>query len=194
MLSWVWLKLAKPRVDFETGSIYINKLHALGPKLEPLLTENLPAALQLTENSPMTASAAAFEEQAKAAKLAAATMPLSKGAAAAAPQIFQQFAETPPAAVHIESEVEPPAVQVSVIGAKQMHKTLKENNEVTALLFVGAVEVQAAAGETPPIHPSLKGLVGQFQDSVLTSALKKGVPNSKLTHKIELVDGSDPPG
>ena len=29
---------------------------------------------------------------------------------------------------------------------------------------------------------------------MLTTELKKGVPNSKLKHKIELTEGSDPPG
>ena len=96
--------------------------------------------------------------------------------------------------VHLKPAVEPPAVHVTVVGAKAMHKTLKGSNELTALLFVGAAEEQAAVGGATPVHPALKGLVGQFQDSVLTSELKKGVPNSKLTHKIDLVDGSDPPG
>ena len=44
------------------------------------------------------------------------------------------------------------------------------------------------------VHPALKELINQFQDSVLTKELKKGVPQSKLTHKIDLIDGSDPPG
>ncbi len=180
ILGKPWLKAAKPSVDFETGSVYVNRRHALGPKLEPS---------PLTENPPVTAPAAT----AQAKTVATAAMPLLKDQTAA-PQAFQQIAETPPAAVHIEPKVEPPAVQVSVIGAKQMHKTLKGENEVTALLFVGAAEAQAVAGETPPIHPALKGLVSQFQDSVLTSELKKGVPNSKLTHKIELIDGSEVPG
>ena len=165
ILGKPWLKAAKPSVDFETGSVYVNRRHALGPKLEPS---------PLTENPPVTAPAAT----AQAKTVATAVTPLLKDQTAA-PQAFQQIAETPPAAVHIEPKVEPPAVQVSVIGAKQMHKTLKGENEVTALLFVGAAEVQAVAGETPPIHPALKGLVSQFQDSVLTSELKKGVPNSK---------------
>ena len=66
---------------------------------------------------------------------------------------------------------------------------------MTALLFVGAADDEVAVeGVTTPIHPALKELVDQFKDSVLTSELKNGVPNSKLTHKIELVDGSDPPG
>lgn len=85
-------------------------------------------------------------------------------------------------------------MHVSVVGAKAMHKTLKVDNELTALLFVGAADDQAALGGVTPVHPALKGLVNQFQDSVLTSELKKGVPESKLTHKIDLVDGSDPPG
>ena len=55
---------------------------------------------------------------------------------------------------------------------------------------------EAGGGEASgaPTHPALKELVGQFQDTVLASELKKGVPNSKLTHKIELIEGSDPPG
>ena len=49
ILGKPWLKAAKPRVDFETGSVYVNKRHAFGPKLEPLPS---------TENPPVTASVA----------------------------------------------------------------------------------------------------------------------------------------
>ena len=45
-----------------------------------------------------------------------------------------------------------------------MHKTLKGSNEVTALLFVGAAEDEAAVRGVAPIHPALKGLVSQFED------------------------------
>ena len=98
----------------------MNKRHALGPKLEssPLI-EIPPAAAGLT--------------QAKAAKTTtlgvAATTTMSR-VAASMPQEFQCFAETPPAVVHVKPVVKPPAVQVSVIGAKAMHKTLKGSNEV----------------------------------------------------------------
>ena len=49
ILGKPWLKAAKPKIDFETGSIYLNKLHALGPKAEiPPAMENSPAAAILT--------------------------------------------------------------------------------------------------------------------------------------------------
>ena len=49
ILGKPWLKAAKPNIDFETGSIYLNKLHALGPSAEiPLATESSPAAAIVT--------------------------------------------------------------------------------------------------------------------------------------------------
>ena len=32
ILGKPWLRAAKPKIDFGTGSIYVNRLHALGPK------------------------------------------------------------------------------------------------------------------------------------------------------------------
>ena len=43
--------------------------------------------------------------------------------------------------------MEPPvAVQVTVVRAKAMHKVLKGSNEMTALMFVEAAELEAAVG------------------------------------------------
>ena len=73
--------------------------------------------------------------------------------------------------VFVKPALEPPAAAVTVtfVGAKAIHKVLKGSNEMTALLFVGAADDEAVVGGAPPIHPALKGLVGQFKDSVLTS-------------------------
>ena len=180
ILGKTWLKEAKPTIDFESGAVRVNGLHALGPKLEsPLVTP---------------VSATDLLALATILAMAVATSTVTSEKSASIPSEFQQFAGTPPVSVYVKSPVEPPAVHVSVVGAKAMHKTLKVDNELTALLFVGAADDQAALGGVTPVHPALKGLVNQFQDSVLTSELKKGVPESKLTHKIDLVDGSDPPG
>ena len=52
ILGKPWLRDAKPMIDFENGSIYLNILHALGPKSEiPPLSppmESSPAAAILT--------------------------------------------------------------------------------------------------------------------------------------------------
>ena len=121
-----------------------------------------------------------------ATRAGAVTTTTAGGSASLLPE-FPQIAEKPPAVVEAKIPTEPPVpVQVTVVGAKSMHKVLKGSNEMTTLLFVGAADDEAAVGEaTTPIHPALKGLVSQFKDSVLTSELKNGVPNSKLTHKIE---------
>ena len=96
---------------------------------------------------------------------AVATATVTSGKSASIPVEFQQFAGTPPAAVYVKPAVEPPAVHVTVVGAKAMHKTLKENsNELTALFFVGTADDQAASGGATSVHPALKGLVSQFQD------------------------------
>ena len=75
---------------------------------------------------------------------AVATATVTSGRAASTPPEFQQLVETPPAVVHVKPAVEPPAVHFTVVGAKAMHKTLKGNNELTALLFVEAAEDQYA--------------------------------------------------
>ena len=79
-----------------------------------------------------------------------------------------------------------------------MHKVLKESsNEATALLFVSATADQDTTvsnhGE-PEVNPAMKALVDQFRASVLSGELKKGVPNSKISHKIELTEGAQIPG
>ncbi len=40
----------------------------------------------------------------------------------------------------------------------------------------------------------MKTLVDQFRGSVLANKLRKGVPNSKIAHKIELTEGAQIPG
>ena len=181
ILEKAWLKETKPTIDFESGAVQVNGLHALDPKAESL--------------SPTPISATDLLALATILATAVATSAITPGKSTSIPLEFQQFAGgIPPASVYVKPAVEPPAVYVSVVGAKAMHKTLKGNNELTALLFVGAADDQAASGGATPVHPALKWLVSQFQDSVLTSELRKGVPESKLTHKIDLVDRSDPPG
>ena len=69
--------------------------------------------------------------------MAVAMSTVTSEKSASIPSEFQQFAGTPPVSVYVKSPVEPPAVHVSVVGAKAMHKTLKVDNELTALLFVG---------------------------------------------------------
>ena len=89
-------------------------------------------------------------------------------------------------------------IAINVIGAKAMHKLLKGSNEATSLLFVSATSDQ----ETPSggddkaskVNPAMKSLVDQFRGSVLADELKKGVPNSKIAHKIKLTEGADIPG
>ena len=87
---------------------------------------------------------------------------------------------------------------VGVIGAKAMHKLLKNNNEATSLLFVSESPDQEAAtiGKegAPEVNPAMKALVDQFRGSVLADELKKGVPKSKIKHKIELKEGAQIPG
>ena len=91
-----------------------------------------------------------------------------------------------------------PKIAINVIGAKAMHKVLKESsNEATALLFVSATSDQDTTvsnhGESE-VNPAMKALVDQFRGSVLSGELKKGIPSSKISHKIELTEGAQIPG
>ena len=131
--------------------------------------ESSPAAAILTLATMLANVVAATTP---AARAGAVTTTTSGGAASTSPE-FQPIAETPPAVVHVKPAVEPPAVQVTVVGAKAMHKTLKGSNEVTALLFVGAAEDEAAVKGVAPIHPALKGLVSQFEDSVFDERIEE---------------------
>ena len=59
ILGKPWLRAAKPKIDFETGSIYVNRLHALGPKANtPPMMESSPAATILTLASLLATSVA----------------------------------------------------------------------------------------------------------------------------------------
>ena len=111
ILGKPWLRAAKPKIDFETGSIYINRLHALGPKAEtPPTMESSPAAAILTLASLLaTAVATAMP----ATRAGAVTTTTAGGSASLLPE-FQQIAEKPPAVVEAKIPTEPPVtVQVS---------------------------------------------------------------------------------
>ena len=185
ILGKTWLKEAKPTIDFETGSVYVNRVHALGPKVEI-------SSLQLAPVATTSVAASILTLATILASVVATTTTLPNPIPTTLPSNpAQDLPKQPP-------KVEDTPVYVAVVGAKAMHKTLKGSNDFTALLFVGEADSpsEASAGEASGTftHPALKNLVGQFQDTVLAGELRKGVPNSKLTHKIELIEGNDPPG
>ena len=179
ILGKPWLKSAGPAIDFEMGSVYVNNKHALGPKAI-ILPSTIPS---IPLPSPQTSSAAAVKsaEQQEVGAPTVATSP-----------------EQQEVGVPVIKEPALTKVTVGVIGAKAMHKLLKTNNEATSLLFVSESPDQEAAtiGKegVPEVNPAMKALVDQFRGSVLADELKKGVPKSKIKHKIELKEGAQIPG
>ncbi len=77
ILGKPWLKSAGPAIDFETGSVYVNNKHALGPRaIIP------PSTIPSTSlRPPQTSSAAAVKsaEQQEVGAPTAATSPKQQG-------------------------------------------------------------------------------------------------------------------
>ena len=177
ILGKSWLKVAGPAINFETGSVYVDGKHALGPKT---ILANISSSSSSTSTK-SEVSSPVIEEP-------AATKSIKKPAATKVEE---------PAATKVIEEPGATEVAISVVGAKAMHKLLKGSNEATSLLFISEVPDQDTAASNdvgPVVNPAMKALVDQFKGSVLSDELKGGVPNSKIAHKIELTEGAQVPG
>ena len=149
ILGKTWLKEAKPTIDFETGSVYVNRVHALGPKVEispplaPVATTSVAASILTLA----TILASAVATTTTLPNPTTTTLPSNPP---------QDLPKQPP---KVQETSEAP-VYVAVVGAKAMHKTLKGANDFTALLFVGEADLpsEASAGEASGTftHPALK--------------------------------------
>ena len=144
ILGKPWLRNAGLAINFETGSVYVDNRHALSPK-------TMPANITISSSSTTTkseVSAAVIEEPA---------VTISSSSTTTKSEVSAAIIEEPAAA----------KVAINVIGAKTMHRLLKNSNEATSLLFISSEtpdqDMAASNDGGPKVNPAMEALVDQFR-------------------------------